>query len=107
MRAGLLRHRVTIKRKSVTRDAYGAEVITWTDVATVWADIRPLSGREYLDSKQTQAEISHRISMRNRTDVSPAMRVIFGSRTFEIEDLTRPFERKIELRLMCRELLEA
>jgi head-tail adaptor len=34
MRAGRLRHRVVIQRKTVTQNAFGEEVITWTTVGT-------------------------------------------------------------------------
>jgi len=39
MRGGLLNERVTFQQRSVTRDAFGAEVVTWADFATVWANV--------------------------------------------------------------------
>ena len=44
--AGRLKDRVTIHSRSVTRDAYCAEVITWATLATVWASVESISGRE-------------------------------------------------------------
>lgn len=43
IQAGNLRHRITIQRETTTRDAYGSEVKTWADLATVWASLDPLS----------------------------------------------------------------
>jgi SPP1 family predicted phage head-tail adaptor len=37
MRAGPLDRRITIKGKSVEQSDSGQEVVTWSDVATVWA----------------------------------------------------------------------
>lgn len=43
IQAGKLRHKITIRRETTTRDEYGSEIKTWTDLATVWASIDPLS----------------------------------------------------------------
>ena len=44
--AGTLGRRIKIQRPSTIKDSLGAPSRTWIDVATVWADIQPLSGRE-------------------------------------------------------------
>jgi SPP1 family predicted phage head-tail adaptor len=46
MRAGALDRRVTIESKTVTRDDFGAEVITWGTFAEVWAEVRDVSAVE-------------------------------------------------------------
>ena len=76
MKAGRLNRRVTIQQKSVARDALGAEVITWVDVATVWAEVSPYSGREFVALRQAQDEITTRITIRYRPGITPAMRVV-------------------------------
>lgn len=105
MRAGELRHRVTIQQKSVTRDSYGAEVITWTDVATVWAAVEPLRGREFLEAKQIQSETAYRVRIRHRSDVDTDMRVMWNSRTLEIVAVLDIGGLGRELELMCREVV--
>ena len=44
--AGQLNHRIRIQQPTTVKDALGAPTQVWADVATVWADIQPLSGRE-------------------------------------------------------------
>ncbi|HCZ15773.1 MAG TPA: head-tail adaptor, partial [Candidatus Accumulibacter sp.] len=44
--AGTLRKRITLQQQSLSVDSYGQQVITWTDVATVWASLEPSVGRE-------------------------------------------------------------
>ena len=44
MEAGALRNRITIQEKSVVRDTYGAETITWVEHCQAWASMEPLSG---------------------------------------------------------------
>lgn len=108
MRAGQLRHVVTIQQKSVSQDAYGEETITWSDVATVRAGIFPKRGREYIESKQEQADITHRILLRYRSGITPSMRIVYGSRVFEIvAPPINPAERDIQLEVMCREAIDA
>ena len=79
-----LRHRVVLQAKSVTRDAMGGEVITWVDQATVWAAIEPLNARELVAAQQVQPELSTRISIRHRSDVTAEWRVKYGTRIFAI-----------------------
>lgn len=105
MRAGRLRHRVTIQEKSVTRDDYGAETITWTDVATVWASVEPLRGDEFLAMDRRGADVTTRIVMRYYDGVAPEMRVSWGSHTYDVRSVIDVEERHRELQLMCREVL--
>ncbi len=106
MRAGDLRHRVTIQQKSVTRDTYGAEVVSWTDVVTVWAEITDLSGREYFDAQKVNAEVNTKVRIRHRTDLVPTMRVVEGSRTLEVLAVIDTDGRKRETVLMCKEVVD-
>ena len=52
--AGKMTERVTFQAKSVTRNSLGEEVVTWGDVATVWAEVHPSRGREFNAANQTQ-----------------------------------------------------
>lgn len=103
--AGRLRDRVTIQTKSVTRDAYGAEVVTWATLATVWASVESLSGREYMAAQQVNAERVQRVVIRDRDDVMPHMRVTHRGRTMNIDAILK---RDLDhLYLMCSDYNEA
>lgn len=104
MRAGLLRHRLTIQQKSVTRTGSGAETVTWADYDTLWGSIEPLSGRELEMAKQIHDEITVRIWIRYRSGVIPEMRVSWSSRTFDVLSVLNTAERDIKMQLMCREI---
>jgi len=85
MDAGRLRHRVTIQSVTETRDtSTGAIATSWADVATVWAAVEPLSGREFLAAQANQAEVVARILIRYRDDVTAKMRVLHGARVYNI-----------------------
>ncbi len=109
--AGRLRDRITIQTKSVTRDAYGAEVVTWTTLATVWASVETLSGREYLATisggiPQVRSERLSRVVIRYRPDVRETMQISYGTRTLRIERVLE-VERRETLHLRCSESNEA
>ena len=104
MKAGSLRHRVTIQRLTITQGPSGDLVETWADVATLWGAVEPLSGREYWQAQQVAAETSIRVRIRYRAGLDTTMRVIHDARTLEILSIVDPEERHAELQLMCREL---
>ena len=104
MRAGTLRHRVTIQRYELVVDDYGAPLHreSWKDVATVWASVEAVSGRDFFAARQEQSEVTQRIRIRYRPDVTADMRVIHNGKVFNIV-APLPDNRGRELVLMCRE----
>ena len=103
MRAGKLRHRVTIKKQTDAKDEYGERLDDWVDVATVWAAVEPLRGREFFEAFRENAEVTTRIRIRYRDDVDRTMIVQHGTTEFEILHIIHPEVRKRELQLMCKE----
>jgi len=100
-----LRHRVTILRPPGPddKDEYGEPLNGYVPVATVWAAIEPLRGREYFAAMTENAEVTTRIRIRFRDDVDRTMRVQYGDTAFEILHIIRPEFGKKELQLMCKE----
>jgi SPP1 family predicted phage head-tail adaptor len=93
--------RITIQRKSVTRDAgIGSEIVGWALVATVWAKYEPVRGAEYFTGKQMQAETIARFRMHYRADVEEKMRIVFGGRFYDIDSTIDVGGRRTELELM-------
>jgi SPP1 family predicted phage head-tail adaptor len=105
MRAGDLRNRITIQDKTVVQNTFGEEDITWTDVATVYAAIEPLRGREFLDSKMATAEVTTKIRIRERDGIRPEMRVVHGSTVYDIRAVIHVETRQREMQLMCQEYI--
>lgn len=108
MRAGELRHRITLQRATEARDSFGQAVKTWSDVATVWASVEPLRGREFLDARQLQREISAHITIRWRDDVDAGMRVRWTdpagtAHLYDIEAVLPDATHRRVLTLMCVE----
>jgi len=101
--AGRLRHRVQIEADTPTRASDGGDVEAWSTVATVWAGIEPLSGREYFTAQQTQSQVTHKITVRYFRGLTAAHRIKYGSRTFQIEGVRNMGERNAKMELMAKE----
>lgn len=82
--AGKINHFVRIERLVRTLDTNGDPVESWELVATVHAAIEPLSAREFAASQAMQSQVSARITIRFRDDVRAAMRIVHGSRIYNI-----------------------
>lgn len=79
--AGKLRHRLVIQRPVDTQDTTDGSVVTvWTDVATVWAAIEPLSAREYIAAMKEDSKVSARVIMRYRSDIGHEMRLYHAAK---------------------------
>ncbi|MCQ4105159.1 phage head closure protein [Erwinia persicina] len=86
MQAGKLRHRITLQHKvSVQDQLTGAVNTEWRDLKKVWADVAPLSAREFIAAQATQAEITTRITIRYLFGLTNANRIVFRDRIYNIE----------------------
>lgn len=108
MQAGRLDRRVVLKEKVITKDSYGQEVITWSTITTVWGEVQPLTGREFMEGRQVEAEVSTRIRIRYLTGIEPEDRAevtIDGSTViYDILAVLPVGMDRREIQLMCREV---
>jgi SPP1 family predicted phage head-tail adaptor len=104
VRAGKLRHSVTIKSASASRDEFGGSTDSWSTTEAIYVSIDPLTGRELEVARQVHGEAVCRIGMRYTTNAVITNRIAFGSRTFEIVDVQNPEERNEEILCICKEL---
>jgi phage head-tail adaptor, putative, SPP1 family len=100
-----LNRRVTIIRPPSPDDVddYGQPLNEWQPVATVWAGIEPLRGREYFSAMSEHAEVTTRIRIRYREGIDRTMRVVYNDTEFEILHIIHPEYNHHELQLMCKE----
>lgn len=96
MRAGPLRHQLLVQTKVETRDADGAVTITYTDLATVWGQVAPLSGSKTVSRDRVEATTVYRIRMRYFAGLTASHRILLGSRVFQITAIQNVEERGIE-----------
>jgi SPP1 family predicted phage head-tail adaptor len=108
--AGPLRTRVTLRRYTEAADSFGQSNKTWADVATLWARVEPLSGRELVQYAQLAARQVRAVTVRHRDDgaggdgITVADRLTLGSKALEIVEVTKPAEVAKLFRLITAEL---
>lgn len=98
-----LRHRIQIKNFTRTSDGQGGFTEAENLVATLWARVRPVGETELNSMEQLQEQVTHVVEIRSNDSVNAKQFVEFDGRKFRILAKSRPFERKIIDRLLCRE----
>jgi SPP1 family predicted phage head-tail adaptor len=104
MRAGKLRHRITLQQPGdrVT-DTVGGGSTPYVDVATISAEVMPLEGTELFEARKFNPKLSHNVKIRYRTDVKASWRVKFKTRFLEVKSIINTAEQNHELILSCEE----
>ncbi|MED0676983.1 phage head closure protein [Aneurinibacillus thermoaerophilus] len=105
MNIARLNRRIRLQRRESAKDDEGIVTEGWADVATVWAAIEPLRGREYFAAATVNAENTVRIRMRYRRGITPDMRVLYDGRVFEIQSVIDVNEMHREIHLMTQEVV--
>lgn len=98
--AAQLYYRITIQARAATQDAFGQQAVTWSDVATVWAGIEHIDGRETVASGTVNPAATAKITIRFRADVTPAMRVTYRGDAYDIVAVL-PQQNHRALLLLC------
>lgn len=96
MRAGTLRHRVTIQQRPALPAPNGQPSLVWQDVATVHADIRFLNGLETVRSGGDVSIARASIRIRWRTDVTADMQAVdlSSGRVYAIKSVLPDMQRR-------------
>jgi len=105
MKIGAMRKQVVVQAEQPTADGAGGYALAWAAVATVWAEIKPVSGREILMAGQQQGRVTHKIIMRWRKDfaLTTDMRLLCGARVFNIRSIINEGERDRQATLLVEE----
>lgn len=107
MPAGKYRHRVTIERLTESKDATGGLTESWSIVATRWARVVPLSGKESYDEAHELAVINARIELRAdsiTTSITAKDRATWNGAVYDIETPIDVGGLGREIHLMCKQV---
>lgn len=75
---------VVIQTPTATQDAAGQPIPTWATLATVWANIRHLSGVESIKADAESSTVKASIRIRRGVAVDASMRVVHGATNYQI-----------------------
>lgn len=103
MLAQRLRHSILLQTQSSSVDAYGGNTGTWSTAITTRAAIEPIGGTESAKNGQNVADANIRVVIRYQSGVTAQMRVVWGTRIFEILAVAVREESNRMIEITCRE----
>ena len=101
MQAGRLNRRCVLQAPGTAQDELGQPIPGWTDVATVWGDIRMKSGLESIKAGAPVSVVAASIRIRYRSDVNAGMRVVHNLVAYEIKAVMPDVSGRQFLDLAC------
>ncbi|WP_172295825.1 phage head closure protein [Pseudoruegeria sp. HB172150] len=104
----VLNRRLTLERPLRTRDEAGGYVTTWGVLGTLWASIRPGTGRDAESAGLTVSTVPYRITVRAAPVSSPqrpvpGQRLREGTRMFAVLAVTEADDDARYLTVFARE----
>ena len=101
---GTLNRRIAIEAPGTQQDAYGQPQQTWTQILNCYASINAASSKEVYAAAGFVQQLSHVIRIRFvTTPINNGMRVLYGSRSFDVQAAVDPDESRVVLVLYCLE----
>lgn len=101
MQAGRLNRRCTLQAPGTTTDELGQPIPGWTDVATLWADIRMKSGLESIKAGAPVSVVAASVRIRYRAGVNAGMRVVHNLQAYDIKAVMPDVSGREFLDLIC------
>jgi SPP1 family predicted phage head-tail adaptor len=102
---GLLRHRLVLEAPVESDDGAGGVTRSYVTVATLWAEVIPISAVRALEAERPGARITHRIGIRFSDDITTKHRLRDGDRIFRIVSLRDRDGRKRFLTIEAEEIV--
>lgn len=86
-------------------DGMGGQAVTWKTVGHAWAEMTALDerGRESLEAMQIQGKAAYHADIAHRDGIEANMRVLWGSKTLEVQSVQDDTGRRRRLILLCTE----
>lgn len=104
---GKMRKRITIMQKTDGTDGMNQSKVGWEPYRDVWATVNPYKSSEVSFVSKLKPEVTHRIYIRFRPDITADMRIRYHGRTFEIAGPPIDIDERHEiLEIQCQEVFE-
>ena len=108
MTIGPMRHRITIRNFTSTRTPSGQPVEEWADGATIWAEVKGISGRESLTAGAERTDATVRVWVRYRNDILASSRLLvlngpYKGVTLNVNGPPVPNSKGTRLEILCKQ----
>ena len=102
-RGTMLRHRITVERKSSTDDGRGGFVESWASIGEFWAGVTPVRAAQHFEYRSVGVDATHMVRVNGSTDIRESDRIIYEGRAFEVMYSEDYQERGVVRTIMCKE----
>lgn len=102
--AGSRRRLMTLAAPQAAADDNGGVTMTFQPVATLWARLVPRSQAMIFRNDEQGRNVTHDIYFRRRDGLTADMRLLLGSRVFQILSFEFADEKGVALQALCEEV---
>lgn len=103
MQAGRRNTRCVIQRRTGGTNDWGEPLPEgWEEHATVWANVKHLSGSEAIKADVETSTVRASIRLLYRTDITAGMRVLIGTAVYDIEAVLPDMAQRKHVDLVCK-----
>jgi len=102
MQAGRLDRQIVLKSYAEVKDSFGGITESYSDVATVWAEVTPLRGNQFFAAQQVNSAITTKFRIRYRSDVDARWRIGFKGKEYDIVGVPSEIGRNEGLEIMAK-----
>jgi SPP1 family predicted phage head-tail adaptor len=88
MNPGKLNRRIVIQVRTLTKDSTGGRIQTWTDSATVWAEIVLQRGTSSIIADAERIQDTRQFRIRHRAIAAETNRILYQSKFYDITGIT-------------------
>jgi SPP1 family predicted phage head-tail adaptor len=100
------KHRITFMHLVEGQNEVGDDILVEEPFKTVWAKVGPLKGREYIEARKVQPELTYLFETRYIEGITPDMTIKFKGRAFNIQSILNVDERNRFLEIYAVEKVE-
>jgi SPP1 family predicted phage head-tail adaptor len=101
---GAMRERVTIQMQTQTVNDAGEIATLWSDVASCWARVKPVSATQVALAGRDDAVREYDMTVRFRTDITTNSQIIWRGRRFDVQSVVDNTEQRQFLTARLREI---
>jgi len=92
---------ITFEQPQTAPDGSGGQTLSWTTLAQAWAKVKPVKLDESERQGAVRAARGYLFTVRRRTDLSEAMRIVWNSESFNIREIRLPGGRASYMEIMA------
>ena len=99
--SGQLDRRIAIQSFTESTDDFGEVILSFTNLANVWAKVVEKSGNEGEDGNQMVATQKVDFFIRYRSDINEQMRIVYNNKTYKIHAIQSADAREAFQMIRC------